>query len=893
MRNMIHQLLLQFLFIVGVFHFCSAQIDPANLDKKLLEYEIKTLIDSTRLANNLPALFNDSILYVASNHHANYLVKKGVLSHEELENKQFLTPQDRAHYYGAPNNYFVGENIVYTVFNASVKVKDKLFLTTNYREIARSLVYSWVNSKGHFKNITDPDYQVTGLAIAVDLKQNRIYACQKFAHVLYSYSFPENEEFFPYSKLNQDSLKLLTTKKYSNLPYPFELRDDKVDQCDECKETWQEFPPFSVRVAKNYFILRVENADFVKELIQNKHDGFAIEIVPFDAFACGNPAYEAEPSRRNELKRTSGIVLEPVYRNDLMKGFKKRKKVKNLSFVKYLFTADSVSFFKRFGRYKLVNFDAKYFEIKLGKVPKDLNGWWNHNLMYIHNKQICHVVFLTNYPGKLSTELIDVDYFPPVPINHYDFNLEYFNDTLELFYNSGQTISTSKELDNIVKRFEEHHLTIKSIRIQGFCSVEGDSLTNEILHQQRAANILEQLKSLTESTTTYTTQSQVAWAHFYEAVKNHPKWKFLYPLSKSEISSYLSNPKNEKPVEILSQERKVNVEIIGVKELTSKTAAYYIQRDLKKLFYKDSVKKELHCRDVNKLQSLYEKAFYLSTIDTLNVNDFLKIEIPKFKEGQSHSLKHDIAFYRYHYLHQTADKSQLLKLESQVEAVFQECGAAEHLSPEFHYLSACLIVKKVERKGSKNTPENPDIQKAFDRLNQLLNSYQLDSNFLLNVSKANLNIINILCEKVDPELMYKYNDIVNSSLIQIVEYERRTNQLNPKSVLRLAQLLCYFKNIPLAVELCRGFLYDNEVLKLYLPLAYVHSSYLSGENERLFEIEFHELLLLAKTRLTATEWCQLFYGQWGIPFQVMDNQRLHTEFCATCPNRINEVFEEK
>lgn len=235
----------------------------------------------------------------------------------------------------------------------------------------------------------------------------------------------------------------------------------------------------SVSVKNNNFILRVEDADFVKEIIQNKHDGFAVEIVPFDAYACGNPAYENEPSRRNGLKRTTGNILMPVYRDDLIKGYKKRTKVKNLNFVKYLFTADSVSFFKRFGRYELANFDAQYFEIKLGRVPKELSGWWNHNLVYIHDKQICHFLYLTNYPGELSTELIEVDYVPPVPINEYEFKLEQFKDTLELYYDAGQTVSLNTDLDLMTQRFEKNHLKISSVKIEGFCSVEGDSSINE------------------------------------------------------------------------------------------------------------------------------------------------------------------------------------------------------------------------------------------------------------------------------------------------------------------------------------------------------------------------------------------------------------------------------
>ena len=884
-------LLILFVTIQCCINYGYTQIDATNLNTKLLEHEIKVLIDSTRKAHQLPPLFNDSILYVASNHHANYLVGKGTLSHQESENKELYSPQDRANYFGAPKTYFVGENIAYASYNASVKVKGKEFKTDSYKGMARCLVFSWINSKGHFKNIIHPDYQITGLAIGIDPKKQLIYACQKFAQVLYTYTFEENREFFPYSTLDQSDLISFLENVPQDVSYPFGLRYNKKEKCSECKETWEYYPTMSVRVSRNYFILRVEDARFVQDLISNRNDGFAIEIVPFDAFACDNPMYDLEPSRRNGRKRTSGRILEPVYQKDLMKGFKKRKKVKNLSFVKYLFDADSVSFFKRFGRYKLINFEAKYFEIKLGKVPKDMNMWWNHNLMYIHNKQICHFVYLTNYPGELDLKMLEVPYYPPIPVNKYEFKLEHFKDTVELFYGPNETKTAGTELDRIIKQYTEKNITINSVQINGYSSVEGDAKTNEILHQQRAEIILEQLKPLISSDTIYQLNSTVDWDHFYSSVKDHPKWKFLYPMSRTEIVGYLTNSQNEKPLDILSQERRVRIEIEGVRELTPKNALYYVKRDLNSLFFKDQ-RGEIQCSTPDLLQSIYEKAYYFSTVDTLTINEFLSVEIPKFEGSLTHQLEHDIAFYRYHYLKDSVDKLALSKLESKIESVFTMCGAAEHLSPEFHYLSACLLVEKLKNKKN-NTKDNPDIQKAFNRLNLLLSWYKLDSTFKINVSKANLNIINILCETIDPDQLYEYSDIINKSLIHIVEYYRKTDQLNPQTVVSLGKFLCYFNNIPLAIDLCSDFLYDNEVLKLYLPLAYTHSSFLSSDLEIAFETDFHTLLMDAKSRLTPEEWCSLFYGKYGIPFQVMDNKNLHTNFCATCPNRVNEIFEEQ
>ncbi|NRA12373.1 MAG: hypothetical protein HRT57_10500 [Crocinitomicaceae bacterium] len=134
---------------------------------------------------------------------------KSKLTHEEVENKACLSPQDRANFYGAPNSYYVGENVVYASYNASVRVKGRTFERSTYKKMARCLVYSWIKSRGHFKNMINPDYQVTGLSIGIDTTQNVIYSCKKFARVMYAYSFDENPEMFPYAEVNRDSVNAL------------------------------------------------------------------------------------------------------------------------------------------------------------------------------------------------------------------------------------------------------------------------------------------------------------------------------------------------------------------------------------------------------------------------------------------------------------------------------------------------------------------------------------------------------------------------------------------------------------------------------------------------------------------------------------------------------------
>lgn len=889
---MMRQIGIVVMLLVGLINFSTAQIDASRIDIQLLEHEIKVLVDSTRIAHKLSPLFNDSILYVASNHHAKYLVNKGALSHEENEYKQWYTPQKRASYFGAPPTYFVGENLAYTPYNAQVKIKGKTFQTNNYKEIARCLVFSWINSKGHFKNMITPDYQITGLAIGVDPKTQRIYACQKFAKVLYQYSFEENERFFPYSKINSDSLNRIHASFSEEVLYPHGLKANKIEKCEACREQWSSYPPISVRIHNNYFILRIEDAAFVQGLIENRHDGFAVEIVPFEPFVCGNPAYLGEPSRRNGKKRSSGTILAPVYRDDLVKGFKKRKSKKGVNFVSHLLKADSVSFFKRFGTYSLVRFEAKYFEIKLGKLPKEfLNTAWNHNLVYIRNRQICHFVYLTNYPGEIHPEFVETNYYPPIPVNNYEFELEYFSDTVDLFFEPGAINASGKEMERLLKKYKENHVTIKLVDLEASSSVEGKAAANESLHVKRAESILKQLGVLLSPDAEIRSRSFVAWDHFYSKVSGHPKWGFLSKLTREEVTNYLNDPKNERPLEILAQERVVRVVIDGVREVNKKNGLYYINRDIKNLVYKSADKKIL-CKDMERLRRVYQQAYYLTSIDTLSEKDFLSITIPPLSSGLSHELEHDLVFYRYHLLKDKVSVEELNQLISKAEALFKKCGAPEHLSSEFQYLTAKWMIEKLKSKRGSLTPDNELIQKVFNRLEILMEWNQSNPDFVADIAKANLNVVNILIESVDPALVFEYRNVVNNSLIHLVEYYQKNGQMDADRAIVMGKLLCFFQNIPLAIQLCKQHLDNDEVLKLYLVISYVHSSYLSSIDALIYEKEYHDLLMDAHRRLPAKDWCALFFGGQGIPFQIMDKVELREQFCATCPDRVLQLLKE-
>lgn len=866
-------------------------MSASSIDKKRLEHEIKLLVDSVRVAHKLAPLYNDSILYVASDHHAKYLVKLGRLDHFEKGNKGYTNPQERALTYGAPKTYLVGENIAYTPFNSSVQSKNRIFQTYSYKEIARCIVDGWIHSKGHYKNMISPDYQITGLSIGIDAEKQRIYACQKFAKVVMKFDFEENKRFFPYSGMNDLPPPIFYDT--SALKYPYHLKRNNWEECEECRDAWAEQPGITLAIERNQFVLRCADASFIKELLQNQKDGFAVEIVSFDPFACDNAAYENEPSRRNGKKRSSGEILQPIYRKDLIKGFKKKKKIPAVKFVKHLFTQDSSDFFSRMRNYNYLTFDAQYFEYKLGRVPKNTPLWWNHNLLYIHNKRICQVTYFTQYPGEVVPVLLDVDYFPPKIVNDYEFKLEHFADTFSFYYEPGKTLASVPSFETYKDFLKKNHITITDLEIVGYSSVDGTKKENDRLQQARAQNILTTLQPMFGKNTAYQISSSDTWAHFYTSVAKEKKWAFLSNMSQEEVQAYLLDPKNPQPDSILNEERKVFVRVLSTRFLSPQTANYYVNRDIQALILEEKTQNGIRyfCSDMDKLSKLYQKAYYFTQVDTLTTTNFLAIDLKKYQLALPHSLEELMAFYPYELYRQAGDSAQMKKQAAETERVFQWCGAAEHLTPEFHYLTACQLVDNLTNRPPK-TSSDPNINKALDRMDLLLSSYDLDSVFHYNVAKANLNVIYCLIQTIDKSILYEYQDLIRRSLIQVYSYYKRNQLLTPEKVLELAKLFCFFNEVNLAEFICRDFLNNDAVLLFYLPIAYYHSSYLSPDFALEFEQKYWALMEEGRTRFTPEQWCQLFFSDNGIPFQILDQPEIRAKFCSTCPNRALDFINE-
>lgn len=153
-------------------------------ERLYLEKRVFEKIDSLRQRKKRPGLKHDSILYKAALNQAYYISEKGKLAHTQTGNSAFKDPQSRAEYYGAVN-YFVGENVLWTDYNKRLtSTHGKQFDGKNPEDLAEAIFTIWKESQGHYKNLMDGRYTLSGLAIVFDPKTERVYACQVFAYTV-------------------------------------------------------------------------------------------------------------------------------------------------------------------------------------------------------------------------------------------------------------------------------------------------------------------------------------------------------------------------------------------------------------------------------------------------------------------------------------------------------------------------------------------------------------------------------------------------------------------------------------------------------------------------------------------------------------------------------------
>jgi len=859
----------------------NSLIDNDNFNERYLEYLIKIKIDSVRKLYNCKPLVNDSILYVASKHHADYMLKANKLTHDESSAKT-KTPQLRAEFYGA-KNYLVGENVILSSYNVDIKNKKGKTLPTNtYGELAYSLVDGWVNSPGHFKNIITPDYNITGLSITVDKKNNVVYSCQKFAKKLYQYTFYETKSMFPYSEyvpepiissFNGINNQLLSHK------HEWGLKHDDLEKCNECLILTKDAPPYTLRVENGSFILKFENSEYVKQLINDKNDGFAVEIVYFDDYMCGNPDYYKKPSRRNGQCKLNGTLLNPLYRNELYKGYKKRKVDKEIKFLSYILKSDSIPFFKRFYSYKLHKFSSAYYEINVGKTPKN-GGLWSHNLIYIQDKQICDVDYFTDYCGETYFDTLDA----ALPIFDTTAYYRFKPDTTSLFFEipfkKNDYTFTKEDISPFLNSFKSQVYKIDSILIKAYSSVEGDSLANDQLQIKRAQSIVDILQKNQTETIKTNIQTFSSWDHFYKSLRTSKKWNFLSKLNKNDLLKKINGTYSDSLEFILEKERKAQIKMYCSIDTVDRNLQYFIIKEYNSLI--DSVDKWKRDETktkffINKLHILFSYSYRLVHSSKVDTAIFEKLLLP---DNADLSFCEKFMLYSYEFPKVFRNNKTWLSRALSIESAIVKEGINK-ASDEFIY---CYSNNKIEHFNKGKVVSKNEIQSVIDNLELLKYKYESSSFYETNIDKLNYNLnMNLLSKSFLIDMKANASE-AEKAINHLFAYYTKNNKLNDTVALKLAKFAVKYDNVFLAIKILEPFKNNETVMAYLVPLYYQHSSTEGSE-------DYYNLLLSLSKSMTPEVWCNMFISQCKLPFQAFDHEALRNVFCEKCM-QLNNFTKE-
>jgi hypothetical protein len=857
----------------------SSIFDAENPNIKYLEHLIKVGIDEVRNDHALTSLSNDSILYLASNDHAAFLKEFGRLSHKQVNNRPKFTPQLRAEFYGAVN-YTVGENIASMPFGTNVSMKSgKQISTITYGGIAAAFVEGWVNSPGHYQNIILPEYEITGVSIAIDNKKGIVYACQKFAYVELRFIFLENETMFPYSNYSPppiaSSFEGIPNSLIPKYKYPYKLRHDKLDKCAECPNQHEDAPDISLAYdERKGFVLRIENSTFVQKLIRNKFDGFAVELVDYSDYACGNGAYYDKPSRRNGQIRLNGILLEPKYRDDLLRGYKKRKKVKEMRFMNYIFRRDSVNFFKRFGQYKTDKYTSEYFEINLGKMPKNAPFLFNHNLIVIKDKQICDVYYFTSYCGDLY-EAYKETAFIPFQYDDFNYGFKLSKDSIRFSvpFKQGEYDFDSEEILAHISSLSEYDFFIDSVNIHAYSSIEGDSTINANLQLKRGEIIAAIFQGIQDEEISKTINSSVNWNAFRQELRRSSETRHYNQLPNNDLKTKVDeNPKQFEPQLASSRKGETTVYFHVIPNL--KSLEYYIKKEFKDL--DQQVKQHKRQRIdyayyLNKMADLYRYTYAMVKKGYLDEAIFMHLPLPAYHEEHPHLIQYYLLFG----IELNTVFSRIPNWQSDSSYYMEKYlnASKTELLPELNYMTLKLFSEQLIERKSMTEREYEHLDTKVETLKRY---YQENELARTNMDKMNFNFNMLALNhffKNSPKDQ-QHNAIM--ALAQVYEFYSNNELMYDTLALSLAKVATYYQYSDKGVDFVTPYQYTNdEALAFVNEVAYVHSS-------DPFSVFYYEKLIADFERMDTYTWCNMFIKPCGIPFQAFDYEALRVLFCKEC-----------
>ncbi len=846
-------------------------VDINNVNEKQLEHLIKTKIDSVRISHNCKKLYNDSILYLASKYHSDYMNKAGYISHFQ-ENQITKTPEDRVRYFGG-NFVMTGENVLFTTLSVKTKPQYSAIKTETYEQVANAMMLSWVNSKGHFKNIINCDFQITGLSISFDKTKNRIYACQVFGTTYDQFKFVDSRSLFPYScDTSQISRIGIELVEHEHI-HEFGLSDKKIDSSQNLDISFLDSLYTSLKFDDGSIYLKIENPVFLQQFLNKKNDGLAIEFVSYRDYMCQNDDYYSKPARRNGRCMLNGKIQKPILRDQLIAGFKNKKNNKEVTFWSFITKSDSLKIADRFRKYKIYRFKSEYFEIKLANIPKSIGCFTEYNLVFIKDNQIvkvqefmprCNNVIDDQYKLEYIIQDSICDFVVKPELKQFSQQIVFSKNRSEIDVDFSQKLSTF---------FNQPDIIIDSIYIEAYSSIEGDSAKNITLNNLRAQSVLQILQQNQKEIIELRIRTETDWNHFRNEIKKLSTYKHLVDASNSEILKTLNPDDLDNLEPIFQEERRASIKVYFKTFPNINNYKAFISKEIlnikNELYSKNSTEKT-KISSLKKLESLYcftKKLMLQGLIDT---NFFANFYIPKNAYLRTSLVEKYWVNDKVYPLPTNSQRQDTLK--------FVYYNSLEN--------SKSLQINRIVAYFKEGNLENQKmIDLYFKEINKIKSTNPQDTVLLEYLEKIdfNLHLIQLKLYDKDP---IKNSEAALTSLLKIQLHLETFGKFDIDNRVKIASTAEHFMLYEYSQALLEDYKHQPEVIVHYLKVNY--HTYNNSKPD-----EYFDYLIETADILPDSVWCNLFFNNCNIPFQSFDNERLRDAFCQRCLETNNALQEKK
>ena len=342
-------------------------IELRKLSIPFFERLIVQNINIERKKIGLSVLLNNSILKMTATDQSSFM--------SDFATTEQTNPGERAIAYGGTRN--ISEIVSKISISASKKI--------SYQQAAQQIIEKSISNLKYKNLLFDKTFNIVGVSVSIDQIGEKLYA-----------SIDLGNELSIAPVLDKSSTKYISTKSFG-----LELYNAKIcNKCNKFNELNELAQHIIIEDNTIYFIY--ENSKKLKQLIKTPEDGFAVDIVNKNQFACN------KNNCINYRVPNKGIILKPILSEEFFRLNTEEPK-------------------------------SNKIKVKLGIIPKEIQiDSVEFNLIVISQKIACKNLNKTTISLPTENKSIDIS-IPFIKENDFDLTKIY---------------STKKSIDSLISVFQ-------------------------------------------------------------------------------------------------------------------------------------------------------------------------------------------------------------------------------------------------------------------------------------------------------------------------------------------------------------------------------------------------------------------------------------------------------